>query len=293
MTRPPHLSSLGRRSALGLTLAAMVTTMASSEAGFVTFEAEGANPAAITPTRDAFRAAVGGGTVAGADGSFGGLRREINWDGVPETRADPSPLPADFFNVNSPRGVVFSTPGTGFLVSANAGSSTPPLFGFPSDFQAFSAQKLFTAVNSNTTDVIFLVPGTTTPATTTAFGVIFVDVEVAGLTKVQFFDQNNSLIYTRDALVAGNQGLSFDGAVADAGERISRVRITSGLNTIVSNGLIGNPNDDVVVMDDFLYAEPRTTAVPEPSSLVLLALGLIGGLARGRSHRKANRSAVI
>jgi hypothetical protein len=48
--------------------------------GFTVFEAAGANPAAITPTRDAFRASVGGGTVAGANGSFGGLRREINWE---------------------------------------------------------------------------------------------------------------------------------------------------------------------------------------------------------------------
>ena len=86
---------------------------------FTTFESAGANPAAITATRDAFRVAVGGGAVAGANGSFGGVRREINWDGVPNTRSDPNPLPANFFNANSPRGVVFSTPGTGFLVSAN------------------------------------------------------------------------------------------------------------------------------------------------------------------------------
>src|SRR6266496_2437704 len=88
---------------------------------FVVFEGAGANAAAITPVRDAFRTAVGGGTVAGANGSFGGLRREINWDGVPDMFSAPNLLPANFFNVNSPRGVVFSTPGTGFEVSANAG----------------------------------------------------------------------------------------------------------------------------------------------------------------------------
>ena len=89
-------------------------------ASAITFEVAGVNPAAITSTRDAFRTAIGGGTTAGANGSFGGLRREINWDGVPDANADANPLPANFFNVNSPRGVVFSTPGTGFLVSADA-----------------------------------------------------------------------------------------------------------------------------------------------------------------------------
>jgi hypothetical protein len=254
---------------------------------FTVFEAAGADPAAITPTRDAFRAAVGGGSVAGANGSFGGLRREINWDGVAATLSDPTALPADFFNVNSPRGVVFSTPGTGFLVSANAGASVPPLFGFPNDFQTFSAQKLFTAVNSNITDVRFFIPGTSTVATTSAFGLIFVDVEAAGSTRVQFFDPSNNLIFSRDALVGGNQGLSFLGAVANSGETIGRVRITSGLNTIVSNGVLGNPNDDFVVMDDFLYAEPLVVAaVPEPQSyaLLLAGLALMGSVARRRKH---------
>src|SRR3954447_24196670 len=253
-----------------LTTAAILAFAANSRAAFITFEGAGPDVASITPTRDAFRAAVGGGTVAGANGDFGGLRREINWDGVPATFSDPNLLPADFFNVNSPRGVVLSTPGTGFLVSANAGGATPVLFGFPSDFQTFSPQKLFTAVNSNITDVNFFVPGTTTAATTSAFGLIFVDVEVANLTKLEFFDASNNLIFTRSALVAGNQGLSFLGAIANAGELIARVRITSGANTIISNGVLGDPNNDIVVMDDFLYAEPVAAgslpAVPDAGS---------------------------
>lgn len=268
-------------------VAAVAAAAPRATAAFTVFEAAGANPAAITPARDAFRAAVGGGNVAGANGSFGGVRREINWDAVPAARSDPNFLPADFFNVNSPRGAVFSTPGTGFLVSANAGGAAPVLFGFPGDFQTFSPQKLFTAVDSNITDVTFFVPGTTTPASTSAFAVIFTDVETAGGTKVEFFGLDGSPIFARDALVSGNQGLVFLGGVANAGERIGRVRITSGINTITSNGTLGNPNDDVVVMDDFLYAEPF--AVPAPGSAVLLAIGAAGGLA-ARLRRRAGAS---
>jgi hypothetical protein len=278
--------------ALASVLTAFVASLATPLAMAlpVVFESAGADPAAIVATRDAFRAAIGGGTVAGANGSFGGLRREINWDGVPGSFSDPNALPADFFNVNSARGVVFSTPGSGFMVSANAGGATPVLFGFGTDFQAFSAQKLFTAVNSNITDVNFFLAGTATEATTSAFGLVFTDVEVVGVTKVQFFDADDHLIFSRDALVAGNQGLSFLGVTFDTAA-IGRVRITSGANTIVSNGVLGNPVDDVVVMDDFLYAEPTiSAAVPEPETYALMGIGLVALALAGRRRAAARSS---
>src|SRR5437870_9551329 len=243
------------------------------EASSITFSAVSVDVAGITATRDAFRAAIGGGTVAGASGSFGGLRREINWDGVPDMFSAPNLLPANFFNVNSPRGVIFSTPGTGFEVSANAGVA-PIDFGninatYPGNFAAFSAQRLFTPLGSNVTDVTFFLPGTATPAVTSAFGSIFSDVDLAG-SSLQFYDLlNNSLGTFAVPSLLGNQTFEFLGVVFDSAV-INRVRITSG-NSALSAGTNDGGAFDVAVMADFLYAEPTTTAaVPEPASLLLL-----------------------
>ena len=260
------------------------------EASTITFSAVSVSLAGITPIRDTFRAAVGGGTVAGANGSFGGVRREINWDGVPDAFSAPNAFPGNFFNVNSPRGAVFSTPGTGFEVSANAGVA-PTEFDnlnptYSGTFATFSPQRLFTALGSTVTDVNFFVPGTTTPALTSAFGAIFTDVDVVG-SSIEYFDAlNNSLGVFAVPFLLGSETFSFLGVVFDA-PVVSRVRIISG------NTALG-PNDnpglgiDVAVMDDFIYAEPTATAaVPEPASLLLLGTGIAGaGVQRWRKRRR-------
>ena len=94
------------------------------------FEASGATPADIQTAVDAFRNFLGDNN--GVGGTFPTGRREINWDGVPDAFSAPNLLPANFFNSNSPRGVVFFTPGTaGFQVSANSinPTNTPVRFG--------------------------------------------------------------------------------------------------------------------------------------------------------------------
>lgn len=241
------------------------------------------NIATVTATRDSFRTALGGGTVAGANGSFGGLRREINWDGTPDAFSAPNNLPANFFNVNSPRGVVFSTPGSGFQVSANAGTG-PIEFdninaSYSSLFAAFSPQRLFTPIGSNILDVNFFLPGTSTAAFTSAFGAVFTDVDLA-FTSIQFFDQNNVSLGTFAVPSAsGNETFSFLGVQFNAGERVSRVRITNG-NLALGAGVTETAGQtDLVVMDDFLYSE---TFVPEPGALVLTGIGLALMLVRRR-----------
>ena len=239
--------------------------------------------AAATAARDSFRTTLGGGSVAGANGSFGGLRREINWDGVPDSLSAPNNLPANFFNVNSPRGVVFSTPGTGFQVSANSGVA-PVRFdninvAYSATFVAFSAQRLFTALGSNIVDVNFFVAGTSTPGTVTGFGSIFTDIDNANATSIEYFNSNNASLGKFFVPVA-NGDVSFLGVSFNAGEAIARVRITSGNATLGPTD--APPTIDVVVMDDFLYSEPSQlvavalTPPPNIPTLQQWALWLLG-----------------
>lgn len=255
--------------------------------------ASGTTAASITPARDAFRVDLGGGTVAGANGSFGGVRREINWDGVPATFSAPNNLPADFFNVNSPRGVVFATPGTGFQVSgattdAGAGQPAAADFGnidasYTTTFQAFSPQRLFTSLGSNTLDVKFFVPGTNTPAVTTGFGAVFSDVDLANTTSITLFDIfSNPLGTFFVPATLGSETFSFLG-VSFTDPVIARVRITSG-NIALGPGVTDQNGDtrDVVVMDDFLFGEP-SRSVPDTGSTIALfgfALTALEGLRR-------------
>ncbi len=273
-----------------LLVCSLATLSSPAFAGFVTFTGSGADPAAITPVRDAFRAALGGGTVAGANGLFQditGARREINWDGVPDALSAPNNLPADFFNVNSPRGVVLGPTGTVFQVSAKAGVA-PVNFGnidpsYATTFQFFSPQRLFTPLKAitqggvnNITDVNFFAPGTNIPGFVSAFGSVFSDVDLATSTSIQFFDLNNMSLGTFLAPASPNGGLSFLGVWFDAGEKIGRVRITSG-NAALGAGVTDNNGDprDLVVMDDFIFSNP-VAAVPEPSTLLLIGPVLAG-----------------
>ena len=172
---------------------AMVLAMSSgpATAGVIVFEASGANAAAVQPTVDVYRSGLG--ALNPNNGmAFASGRREINWDGVPDAFADPNPFPGDFFastvSVGRMRGAQFNTPGTGFLVSADSSNptATPIAFGYPLDFVPFSAERLFSPVGSNVTDVTFFVPGTLTPGTVTGFGAIFSDVEAPGA-AITFF----------------------------------------------------------------------------------------------------------
>jgi Thrombospondin type 3 repeat len=246
---------------LALTTALLLACEATAQAAPTVRSAAGSNAAAIQGAVDAFRGDLG--TLNPADGTSPGTgRREINWDGVPDMFASPAGLPTSFFNANSPRGVVFSTPGIGFLVSRKAAQTNPEFADidatYPSTFGVFSPERLFTPSGSTVTDINFFVPtpSSTTAAVTKGFGAVFTDVDTAGAALLQFFDRNGTVVWSGEPpLSSGSGGLSFLGVSLPDGPGIGRVRITSG-KTPIGAGVIDSLANDVVVLDDFIYGEP-------------------------------------
>jgi hypothetical protein len=221
-----------------------------------TFTAQG-DSATIAAELDAFRGALGGALNAPNSPPADSGRREINWDGVPAALTNVDTFPGSFFNVNSKRGAVFTTPGTGLRVDSTAFGATNA--GLGAQFQAFSPKKLFMAVGSNLVQVDFQLVGTTTNGLVKGFGVVFSDVDRAGSSRVEFFDAAGVRIADVPAPAqSGAHQFSFVGAVFDSAV-VAYVRITSGdasLNATATDVSAGGTTD-LVVMDDFVYGEPQ------------------------------------
>jgi hypothetical protein len=247
----------------------------------------GVDAAAIQAVVDQYRADLG--TLnPNVVGSLGTGRREINWDGVSDALSAPNDLPGNFFNSNSPRGAVFSTPGTAVQVSADSDNptSTPPRFAninpsYADAFKTFSPQRLFSPIGSNIVDLFFFVPGTNIPALTRGFGAVYTDVDVAANTDFEFFGASGNSLGAFSTPVSNN-GLSFLG-VSFPTPVVRHVRIRYG------NSALG-PNDggttDVAVMDDFIYGEP--VGIPEPSS-GSATMFLLGAWIARRPYRKVKK----
>jgi hypothetical protein len=244
----------------------------------------GAMPTDINTAVSQFRSDLGG-TNNGVGGSFLDGYREITWDTVPSNSAAPNNLQADFYNTSQPVGAVFSTPGTGFQVSAMAGGGVPVRFGnidgtYSGIFQTFSSEQLFTSLDSTISDVSFFIPGLSQFALVSGFGAVFSDVDSATSTTLQFFDVDNNELFSAFAPVSPPGGLSFLG-VSFGEAQVARVRITSG-DTALGPGITDGGSRDLVVMDNFILGEPA--AVPEPSTWALVGLG--GFLVFLRRHRR-------
>ncbi len=215
----------------------------------------------IVPKLNEFRV-LAGDPLNNAPGAIGG-RREVNWDGVPANFTNANNFPFDFFGSadaalgnGRKRGLIMTNTGTSFRVDSTDFSEVDA--SYATQFEAFSRKRLFTYMGNVVTEVTFKVPGTTTDAFVKSFAVIFSDVDVANATTIEYFNGTKSLgVFTATPAA---QGFSLLG-VGFPEEKITRVKITSG-NGLLAAGvkdISDGGTKDLVVMDDFLYDEPKTS----------------------------------
>jgi hypothetical protein len=228
---------------------------------FTKIEGAAGDVAGLTPTVTAFRGLLGEPDNRSNPPAAAG-RREINWDGTPDAQSAPNLLPPDFFNTNVPRGAVFVSKNNKFQVSADADNPTNTGVRFANInaqyddiFATFSPEKLFTPIGTNVMGIRFFVPGTDDAATVKGFGAVFTDVDRSGTTKLELLDRYGKVIFVTYAPrgTQASKSLSFVGVKTNAD--IWEVRITAGNAPLSSKNLDGKKYD-LVVMDDFLYAEP-------------------------------------
>ncbi|MEP7338307.1 MAG: hypothetical protein ABI977_11285 [Acidobacteriota bacterium] len=243
--------------------------------GGAAFAFSGVGTTEATTALATFRITIGGAdnsTVAGPQTSG---RREINWDGV---RLDGT----DFNNVTTPivpnkitgipvnrfqaRGARFDTvlavSNDGF-VSANAAAAD--------QFPAFSAANTFASFNSNKYAVDFVLAGTSVPAATRGFGAIFLDVEQANTSSIEYF--NGTVSLGKFFVPAGQSGQAeFLGVFFNA-PVVTRVVITTGTAQIfnfsngqVTAGASESATTDLVALDDFVYGEPLVNSTSVSSA---------------------------
>lgn len=260
----------------------------------VVFSGSGAD---ATTALNNFRGAIGGVKNTAAAPQIGG-HREISWDGVKLDGTDVSPS-TQIVDANKTviigvdrfkgQGTLFADP---YAVSGDGfGSVNPNSAG---EFSAFSPKNTFAMQDSNAGSFedrfigeSFVLAGSNTSAGTRGFGAIFLDVENAGSTSIEYFGRDRNGEKTSLGIFAvpvGTHGEPQFLAVLFDNPVVTEVDLTVGSKALFSfdgSGFqsFGAENlaqgIDLVVTDDFVFAEPtQAVAVPAPATLALALAGL-------------------
>lgn len=188
-------------------------------------------------------------------------RREISWESVPDDMLDKS-LPAQFFNQTGAdasaalqKGITYD-PGLDFRVSKTGFASIDPEAA--GQFKAFSGSAVFARVGDQPQPwpISFQVAGSMDAAAVRGFGMVVNDVDVAGSVKIDFFN-GTALIGSVDVPArTADSPFSFAGLLFKE-PMITSIRVThQGLLKAGEKDISQGGTNDLVVMDDFIYAEP-------------------------------------
>jgi hypothetical protein len=209
---------------------------------------------------DQFRAILGNQLNTTPNQTTG--RREVTWDGVPSNLTNNNNFPLDFFNLTDPagangrkRGLVYLDKGSPFRLDSSNFTEIDATYA--DELIAFSKKKSIIAANSNTSEIVFKVAGTNTDAFVKGFGIVFIDVDDANSTSLEFYNGTKSLGVFKAP--ARNQAgpFSFLGVQFPA-EKITRVKITAGTAALAAGvkDITDAGNKDIVSYDDLFYSEP-------------------------------------
>jgi hypothetical protein len=218
-----------------------------------------------------FESAIGGSKNTAAAPQSGGFRT-ITWDGVKLDGSDfgggantivivPNKTVGIPLNRFQGQGTffqeVYAVSGDGFT------DVNPNVTGL---FPAFSASNTFAMANDNSIDQSFVLASAagTTPAlaATRGFGAIFINNEVANTSSIEYFHGDLSL--GKHFVPVGTAGQAEFLGVLFSNPIVTRVSLTLGTDTLFSfdgstfSGTSTNnpPTHNLVVTDDFVYAEP-------------------------------------
>jgi hypothetical protein len=244
---------------------------------------KGVGTAAATAALNTFEAAIGGADNGNSAPQTTGFRT-INWDGVK----------LDGTDFGGGANTIVVNPGKTVVIPKNRFVSRGVLLGDPyavsgdgfvdvnpnvaNLFPAFSKSNTFAMINDNTIDLTFNLPtdslpaglpagstGTPVPAATRGFGAIFINTQPLNGTDgsfIEYFSGDRSL--GRFQVPTGNLGdPEFLGELFPDSV-VTRVSLTLGNGTLFSfNGVTFSgtstnnpPTTNLVVTDDFVYAEP-------------------------------------
>ena len=255
--------------------------------------------ASATTALDAFRAAIGGVKNTAAAPQVGG-RREINWDGVKLDGTDVGPntvvvdpdktviIDIDRFKG---QGTLFADP---YSVSGDGFASVNPASA--GQFSAFSPNNTFVMFDPTAGQFddrfigeSFNLAGSTTAAGTRGFGAIFLDVEDAASSSIEYFGRdangNQVSLGTFGVPVGADGEPQFLGVLFES-PFITDVNLTVGTKALFSFDGTGFQSFgaenlaqgiDLAVTDDFIFAEPTAAVavrIPAPNTLGLTLAGL-------------------
>jgi hypothetical protein len=229
----------------------------------------------------AFEAAIGGVKNTAASPQTNGFRT-ITWDGVMLDGTDfggdttvivPNKVVGIPINRFETLGAIFeeiyAVSGDGFKsVNPNVNTASPELF------PAFSPANTFAMFNDNTIGQSFVFASAANlspqPAATRGFGAIFLNVRSPNTTNIEYFNGTRSLGKFFAPVGAAGQaeflGVLFSNPI------VTSIEITCGTDvlfsfdgiTVSSSSADNPPTHNLVVTDDFVYAEPTTATNAQP-----------------------------